>query len=85
MQKTIYFVYVLRNQEGRLYIGFTNNLERRVRQHQNGEGGWTHNRGPWELAYHEVYEDRLTAMRRERELKKGKANNDLRLRFGAKV
>ena len=37
---TLYFVYVLKNPEGRLYIGFTSNLERRVSQHQEGEGGW---------------------------------------------
>jgi len=42
-----YFVYVLQNTQGRLYIGFTADLERRVRQHQKDKGGWTCERGPW--------------------------------------
>ncbi|MFC1984453.1 GIY-YIG nuclease family protein [Chloroflexota bacterium] len=77
--KTQYFVYVLKNPKGRLYIGFTADLDKRVRQHQEGKGGWTRNRGPWELAYHETFTDRLEAMHRERNLKRGKANQELRI------
>ena len=77
-----YFVYVLRNAEGRLYVGFTTDLEKRVRQHRNGEAGWTRNRGPWELVYSETFSDRLEAMRRERNLKRGRPNLELRRRFG---
>ena len=78
---TLYFVYVLKNPEGRLYIGFTNDLERRVCQHQEGKGGWTRGRGPWELAYFETFIDRAEAMQRERNLKHGKTNQELRKRF----
>ena len=46
-----YFVYVLRNPEKRLYIGYTIDLKRRVREHQEGKGGWTRDRGPWELVF----------------------------------
>ena len=81
METPIYFVYVLRNPEGRLYIGFTTDLNRRVRQHQDGEGGWTRSRGPWELVHHEVFDNRSEAMRRERNLKRGKTNQELRMRF----
>jgi len=82
MDETNYFVYVLRNPEGRLYVGFTVDLQRRIRQHQDGEGGWTHGRGPWKLVYHETFTDRSEAMRRERNLKRGKTNQDLHVRFG---
>ena len=35
----MYFVYVLRNSHRQLYIGFTADLQKRVRQHQEEEGG----------------------------------------------
>lgn len=41
-----FFIYVLRNPDGRLYIGFTTNLEKRLRQHQEAKAGWTRTRGP---------------------------------------
>lgn len=81
METTIYFVYVLQNVEGRLYIGFTTDLERRVQQHQNNEGGWTRTRGPWQLVYCETFADRIEAMHRERNLKRGKTNKELRARI----
>ena len=81
MDTTRYFVYVLQNPEGRLYIGFTANLTKRVRQHQEDKGGWTRRRGPWELVYYETFTDRLEAIRRERNLKLGKANRELRIRL----
>ena len=74
----MYFVYVLRNPEGRLYIGFTADLERRLQQHQEGKAGWTRGRGPWELVLSETFANRTEAMRRERSLKRGKANQELR-------
>ncbi len=77
----MYYVYVLRNTSGQLYIGFTSDLNRRVRQHQEGEGGWTRSRGPWELVHYEPFADRVEAMRRERKLKRGKINQELRRRF----
>lgn len=82
---TLYFVYVLRNSNGRLYIGFTTDLERRVQQHQQGEGGWTRGRGPWELVHFETFDDRVEAMRRERNLKRGKLNQGLRKKFSSTV
>ena len=80
-EANLYFVYVLQNSEGRLYVGFTTDLERRVRQHQEDKGGWTSRRGPWELVHHESFSDRVEAMRRERNLKRGKTNQELRRRF----
>lgn len=74
----MYFVYVLQNPQGRIYIGFTTHLEKRIQQHQQGEVGWTRARGPWKLVLCETFSDRSEAMRRERSLKKGKANQELR-------
>ena len=74
-----YFVYVLQNPQGRLYIGFTADLEKRVKQHQEGKAGWTRSRGPWVLTWSEAFEDRAEAMKRERRLKTGKSNQELRI------
>jgi len=52
-----------------------------VRQHQEGKGGWTSGRGPWELVYYESFTERPEAMRRERNLKRGKTHQELRRRF----
>ena len=77
----MYYVYVLRNSQGRLYVGFTEDLSRRVRQHQEGEGGWTRGKGPWELVGSEEFADRSEALRRERNLKRGTQNQELRKHF----
>ena len=77
----MYFVYVLCNPEGRLYIGFTTDLSLRVLQHQDDEGGWTKGKGPWELVHQEEFVDRALVMRREKALKSGRANEELRRRF----
>ena len=67
----MYYLYVLVNPSGRIYIGQTDNLDYR-------EGGWTRTRGPWELFLHENYATRAEAMRREKALKSGRLNQELR-------
>ncbi len=71
-------VYVVRNSEGRLYIGQTDDLEARLRMHQADQAGWTHGRGPWQLVYSEEFPDRASTMRNERVLKSGQGNIWLR-------
>jgi putative endonuclease len=71
-------VYVLQNPAGRLYIGQTADLERRLLQHQSGESRWTAARGPWELAHTEDFPTRAEAMAREKALKRGRLNEQLR-------
>ena len=73
-----YHVYVLRNSKGQLYIGSTDNLDKRIQQHQQGETRWTRNRGPWEVVLTESFPTRADAMRKEKELKRGRANQQLR-------
>lgn len=50
----MYHVYILENLKGRLYIGHTENLERRLEQHNSPKGHehlgkYTHRNGPWVL------------------------------------
>ena len=44
-----YYVYVLRNPAGTHYIGLTNDLARRLTQHNSGASKWTKAKGPWKL------------------------------------
>jgi len=78
---SLFCVYVLRNSEGRLYIGSTRDLARRLAEHAEGRAKWTAGRGPWELVYWEEFATRGAAMHRERELKGGRANQELRERL----
>jgi putative endonuclease len=63
-------VYVLRCTDGTLYTGYTTDVERRVAEHDAGEGAkYTRGRTPVELVHVESYDDRGTAMSREYEIK----------------
>jgi len=63
-------VYVLRCADGTLYTGYTTDVDRRVAEHDAGEGAkYTRGRTPVELVHVESYDDRGTAMSREYEIK----------------
>ncbi|MFD1646720.1 GIY-YIG nuclease family protein [Haloarchaeobius litoreus] len=63
-------VYVLRCADDTLYTGYTTDVERRVAEHDAGEGAkYTRGRTPVELVHVESYDDRGTAMAREYEIK----------------
>ncbi len=66
-----FYVYILRCADDTLYTGYTNDLPHRVRMHNEGKGAkYTRARRPVELAYHEVWEDKSGALRREAAIKK---------------
>ena len=67
---TDHHVYVLECSDGSLYTGYTTDVERRVAEHDAGEGAkYTRGRTPVELVHVERFETRSAAMRREREVK----------------
>ena len=74
----MYTVYVLRNPQGRLYIGQTEDISRRLAEHAAGTTRWSKSRGPWELVLSEECSTRAEALRRERALKTGRLNQQLR-------
>ncbi|MBR6527367.1 MAG: GIY-YIG nuclease family protein [Lachnospiraceae bacterium] len=64
------YTYLLRCADGSLYAGWTNDLEKRLEAHQSGKGGkYTKAHLPVELVYHETFDTKEEAMRREYELK----------------
>ena len=64
-----------------LYIGVTNNLERRVKEHNTSKLGakYTSVRRPVELVYYENCSDRVDASKREYEIKQLKREDKQRL------
>lgn len=75
----MYYVYVLRNLQSRLYIGYTpDNVIRRLGKHNRGEVISTKNYRPWRLIYFEGYLNRKDALGREKFLKSGSGRNYLK-------
>lgn len=68
----MFYLYILRNIHNRLYIGQTDNLQRRLRDHSDGTHGskFIKDYGAFKLIYSEQYEARAEAMRREKQLKR---------------
>lgn len=64
------YTYIVSCRDGSLYTGWTNNLEKRMKDHNDGKGAkYTKARRPVVLAYYEEYETKSDAMRREYEIK----------------
>ncbi|WP_226011226.1 GIY-YIG nuclease family protein [Halomicrobium salinisoli] len=65
-----HYVYVLRCADDTLYTGYTTDVERRVAEHDAGEGAkYTRGRTPVELVHVESFDERGAAMSREHEIK----------------
>lgn len=70
MEKKPYFVYVLLSEkDGRFYTGYTEDVERRVKDHNNGRVFSTKYRRPFSLIYYEVSFNLDDALKREKYLK----------------
>jgi putative endonuclease len=67
-----YYTYILTNKNNTvLYIGVTNDLERRVAEHRSGKiPGFTQKYNCHKLVYFEEYSDEVQAIGREKQLKK---------------
>lgn len=66
-----YYVYLLRCSDGTLYCGYTDDVEKRVKAHNDGKGAkYTRTRRPVALVYHETCEQKGEALKREWAIKK---------------
>ncbi|HJA20428.1 GIY-YIG nuclease family protein [Mediterraneibacter catenae] len=64
------YTYIVKCSDGSLYTGWTNDLEKRIRAHNDGKGAkYTKSRRPVVLAYYEEFQTKEEAMRREWEIK----------------
>lgn len=67
-----YFVYIIRTQNNKLYIGHTNNLSRRELEHKTNHHGakfLEDNKSTLKLVYTEKFSSRSDAMKREKQFK----------------
>ncbi|SDE93024.1 GIY-YIG nuclease family protein [Halorientalis regularis] len=65
-----HYVYVLRCADDTLYTGYTTDVQRRVAEHDAGEGAkYTRGRTPVELVHVESFDSKSAAMSREYEIK----------------
>ena len=69
-----YFVYLivssLKNNKKISYVGYTINLKKRVKLHNDGKGAKFTRGKRWKLVYYEKYDSKSTAMKQEFKLKK---------------
>ena len=74
----MYYVYILQSlKTWKLYIGHTDNLVRRMEEHNTGWGSrYTRQNGPWVLLYSESHPDRSSASKRERYLKSTRGSQE---------
>lgn len=70
MRTDKHYTYIQRCSDGTLYTGYTNDLEKRVRDHNSGKGAkYTKTRRSVQLVYYEVYDNKTDAMSREWHIK----------------
>ena len=68
----MFYIYVLQSEsDDGFYIGFSTDLRRRLKEHQEGKSFATSYRKPWRLIYYEAYLEEEDALGRERYLKSG--------------
>ena len=68
-----YFVYVIGSRKKSkfiTYVGYTDNLEKRLRLHNTNKGAKFTKGKKWKLVYYEIYDSKIEAMKKEYSLKK---------------
>lgn len=66
----MYFIYILRGPRNHLYVGVSQDIEKRILRHKSGDGAeFTKRNKTFELVYSERFETHLEARRREKQIK----------------
>ncbi len=70
--RCMYYTYVLKSvKDEKLYIGFTDDLNKRFSEHNDGQVISTRDRRPFKLVYYEVCNNKYKALNREKYFKTG--------------
>ena len=71
-----YYVYILANQKDRhFYAGFSTDLVKGIKEHNDGKIHSTKSKLPWKIIYYEAFLNKYDARRREKYLKSTKGKN----------
>ncbi|MHB1279051.1 MAG: GIY-YIG nuclease family protein [Bacteroidia bacterium] len=66
-----YYVYILRMRNGKFYVGYTVNINERLKRHEKGQCIYTRSKLPIKLVWYGVFSDRYKAYKFEKYLKSG--------------
>ena len=81
-QKVMYYVYILTSEKsGQWYTGCTDDLRKRLSQHQKGQSTFTKKGVPWKLIYYEACHSKDDSFAREKYLKTGPGKKYLKNRL----
>jgi len=73
----MYYVYILENESGNHYVGYTSDLAKRIKGHNSSKSRWTRKKGPWRLVHKEQYPTKKEAFLREKQIKRYKGGEAL--------
>jgi len=65
----MFYVYLIQDKYGKIYIGYTSDLKKRLQRHARGYTSYLKNRRPIKLIYYEAYLSKKDAIIREKSLK----------------
>ena len=69
----MFTVYIIQNSSTRrYYVGYTEDLQGRLQRHNSGRNLSTKSNGKWGIVYTEEFSDKVSAWKRERQIKKYK-------------
>ncbi len=75
----MFYAYVLKSlKNSDIYIGFSDDLKQRYKDHNSKRVKSTKGYAPWKLVYYEAYKNKQDATKREKQLKLHKAKTDLK-------
>jgi len=81
----VYCVYLILSKKlnkYKSYVGYTNNIEKRLYLHNNSKGAKYTKGNKWKLIYYKNYNDKITAMKEEYKLKKNyKLRNKIKSQY----
>lgn len=76
----MFYTYVLRSEkDSKLYLGYTSDLKKRLKEHQDGEVSSTKSRLPVFLIFYEAFLNQEDALRREKYFKTNAGKKSLKL------
>ena len=75
----VYTVYILKSEiSEKHYIGVTKDLSERLERHNTGRSKWTKKYKPWHIVYTEEFQDKVEALKREKQIKSYKGGEAFR-------